>query len=97
LFSNAWIVQFERFEGSGVPTVTYTVTNTTDGRVELATRTHLTNVGDERVADLTLVVFARQAESNVIADRKRVAVGMIRPGRTSAVSSGIVVFARRRG
>lgn len=84
-------VQFEQFEGSGVPTVTYTIANTTDGRVELATRTHLTNVGDERVDDLTLVVFARQAESNIIADRKRVAVGAIRPGRTSAVSASLDV------
>ncbi len=84
-------VQFERFEDSGIPTVTYTIANATGERVELATRTHLTNVGDEQVDGLTLVVFARQAESNIIADRQSVDVGAIRPGRTSAASARLSV------
>jgi hypothetical protein len=84
-------VQFEEFEGASVPAVTYSVVNASDGRVELATRTHFTNAGDERVEDLTLVVLARQAESNIVADRRTVDVGGIRPGRTEAVEATLSV------
>lgn len=84
-------VQFERFDDSSIPTITSTVANATDGDIELSTQTYLTNVGDEPVDDLTLVILARQAESNIIADRRSVVVETIRPGRTSSVSARLAV------
>jgi PGF-CTERM protein len=84
-------VRFERLGDSGVPSVSYSIANVSGDRVRLATRSHLTNAGDEGVGDLRLVVVARQAESNVVADRRTVDVGEIRPGRTAAVPVNLTV------
>lgn len=84
-------VRFERFGDSGIPSVSYSVANVSGDRVRLATRSHLTNTGDGSVGDLRLVVVARQAESNIVADRKTVDVGEIRPGRTAEVAVNLTV------
>jgi PGF-CTERM protein len=84
-------VQFETFDGAGPPSVSYSIANVSGGQVELATTTYLTNTGDEPVDDLTVQVTARQAESNIVADRTTVTVGEIRPGRTAGVEATLTV------
>ncbi|MFB6185212.1 MAG: PGF-CTERM sorting domain-containing protein [Haloarculaceae archaeon] len=84
-------IVFERFEDAGIPTITYAVGNVSDGRVRLDTTTYLTNTGDGPAGDLRLLVLARQAESNIVADRMTVTVGEIRPGRTASVDAALTV------
>lgn len=78
-------IQFHRF-GSGEsspPVISYAIESTSNNRTTLRTQTHLTNRGDEPAGGLELVVTARQVESNVVADRERIEVGEIGPGRTA--------------
>ncbi|MFB6308119.1 MAG: PGF-CTERM sorting domain-containing protein, partial [Haloarculaceae archaeon] len=77
-------VQFQRFDtqGADLPTITYAIENVSDGRTTMRVSTYLTNTGDESAGDVTLLVRARQADSNVIADTTTVRTGTIRPGRT---------------
>jgi PGF-CTERM protein len=82
---------FERFGDTGIPPISYSIASTSEGRVTLATQSHLTNTGDEAVSDLTLVVTARQAESNIVADRATVTIGEVRPGRTASVDADLTV------
>ncbi|MEA5387332.1 PGF-CTERM sorting domain-containing protein [Haloarculaceae archaeon H-GB11] len=84
-------VTFERFGDVGIPPISYSIAEASDGSATLATQTHLTNTGDETVGDLTLVVMARQAESNIVADRATVSVGDVRPGRTASVDTALTV------
>jgi len=84
-------VQFETFDGVGPPSVSYAIDNVSGEQVELATTTYLTNTGDEPVENLTVQVSARQAESNIVADRTTVTVGEIRPGRTAGVEARLTV------
>jgi PGF-CTERM protein len=86
-------IEFHSF-GSGdasPPVIGYAVAETSDERTTLRTRTHLTNRGDETAGGLELVVTARQVESNVIADRERVAIDAIGPGRTATPTATLQV------
>lgn len=78
-------IEFQRF-GSGEaspPVISYAIEEATDETVTLRTQSYLTNRGDAAAGGLELVVMARQVESNVIADRQRVDVGQVGPGRTA--------------
>jgi PGF-CTERM protein len=76
------IVRFHRFALQ--PSVEYTVDSVDDETVTLDVTSYLTNGGDDAESGLRLVVTARQADSNVVADRAEMAVGTIEPGRTAA-------------
>jgi hypothetical protein len=51
----------------------------------------LVNGGDDPVGDLRVTVVLRQAESNLVAARRTVDVGQIRPGRTAGPSVALSV------
>jgi len=86
-------IEFHRFDrdDESLPTIGYSIADTGDGMVSLALSTHLTNGGTERAGNLTLVLLARQADSNVVADRTTVSVGQIRPGRTISTDAELTV------
>jgi hypothetical protein len=78
-------IAFERFDGSPaeLPTVEYRIASVSDNRTTLNVSAYLTNTGDEPTGDVRLVVTARQADSNIVADRASTAVDEIRAGRTA--------------
>ena len=86
-------VEFHRFgeRETSLPVISYSIQDTENNRTALETQTFLTNRGDEPAGDLTLVVKARQVESNVVADEATVQVGEIRPGRTEAQTARLTV------
>lgn len=65
-----------------IPSITYSIADVSDDRATLDVSAYLTNVGDEPAGDLRLEVLARQADSNIIADRASVDVGPVDPGET---------------
>lgn len=77
-------VEFHRFGSSesSPPVISYAIESAGPDRTSLRTQTYLTNRGDAVAGGLELVVLARQVESNVVADRQRVAVDDVGPGRT---------------
>lgn len=84
--------RFHRFEGLGtLRPLQYTVREVQDGRVTIEVTAFLTNTGDEPAADLRIAVQARQADSNVVADRGTVTVSGIEPGRTATPSTTLTV------
>jgi PGF-CTERM protein len=86
-------IEFHRFErrGGPLPTISYSVANVSDDDVTLSLGTFLTNGGTEPAGDLTLILLARQADSNVVADRATVHVGQVRPGRTISAEADLTV------
>jgi len=74
-----------------VQPVSVAVGSTDDDGVTLALSGALTNEGDAQTSDLEVTFTARQAESNVVADRVTVPVGEIRPGRTATVDAEATV------
>ncbi|UPV74798.1 PGF-CTERM sorting domain-containing protein [Halorussus limi] len=84
-------VRFHWRGGDGHPPVEYTVKNAESDRVTLDVSTYLTNEGDAASEELRVVFTARQADSNVVADRTAVAVGTVRPGRTATPSVELTV------
>jgi PGF-CTERM protein len=86
-------VDFHRFDGgeSALPSVQYTVAETDDDRVTLNVSAYLTNRGDAASAPIRLVLIARQADSNIVADRATLRVDGIRPGRTATPAATLTV------
>jgi PGF-CTERM protein len=86
-------IVFERFEGASadLPSVEYRITAVEDNRTTLNVSTYLTNTGDEAAGDVRLVVTARQAESNIVADRAATDVADIRAGRTATPTLTLTV------
>jgi PGF-CTERM protein len=84
-------VRFHWQDGGGYPPVEYTVKNAESDRATLDVSTFLTNEGDAASEELRVVVTARQADSNVVADRTAVEVGTVRPGRTATPSVELTV------
>jgi len=86
-------VSFHRFSQgqADLPVITYGVANASEGQVRLRTNTYLTNTGDEPAGGLELVLRARQAESNIIADSTTVEIGQIEPGRTTTPEAELTV------
>ena len=78
-------------ETGGIQPVSVAIGSTDDGDVNLALSGALTNEGDAQTSDLEVTFTARQAESNVVADRVTVPVGDIRPGRTATVDAEVTV------
>lgn len=64
------------------PAVEYRVLEASD-EVTIEVSSYLTNGGDTPEDDLRLVVTARHADANVVADRAETSVGSIEPGRTA--------------
>lgn len=84
---------FQRFASANtdLPSITFSVGETTDNRTTLETRTFLTNDGDEPTETVELLVRARQTDSNIVAARERVSVGAIEPGTTVAPTVSLEV------
>lgn len=80
-----------RSTGSDLRSINLKIEDVQDDRATLNVSTYLKNEGDVSAGDVTLVLSARQAESNVIADETRVTVGSIRPGRTATTSAELTV------
>jgi len=78
-------------ETGAVQPVSVAVGSTDDDGVTLALSGALTNDGDEPTDDLDVTFTARQADSNVVADRVTVPVGDIRAGRTATVDADVSV------
>ncbi|MFW5977709.1 MAG: DUF7490 domain-containing protein [Halohasta sp.] len=62
-----------------------------DDEVDLDVSGSLTNEGDDSTDDLEVTYTARQADSNVVADRETVDVEEIRNGRTAGVEAELTV------
>jgi PGF-CTERM protein len=80
-------------ERETLPALSYGVADADAGgdRVRLNVSAALTNGGDDASGDLRLTVVARQADSNVVADRASVRVGSVRPGRTVSPAVALTV------
>ena len=84
-------VRFHWQGDDGLPPVEYTVADAGDDRTTLNVSTFLTNEGDAPSQELRVVFTARQADSNIVADRVGVPVGTIEPGRTASPSVELAV------
>lgn len=84
-------VEFHRFARTDHPVVEYSVADVEDDQVTLQVGAYLTNTGSDVTDDLRLSLSARQAESNVVADRAEVDVGGIEAGRTATPEVELVV------
>ncbi|MFQ3319625.1 MAG: PGF-CTERM protein [Natronomonas sp.] len=82
-------VSFQQFRQ--LPPIEYRVESATDDRATLAVTSYLSNGGDEAESNLRLVLTARQADSNVIADRTEIQVGDIAAGRTATPEATLTV------
>ena len=68
--TNVSFRQFDRVEG--VPSVEFSVVGAEDNRTTLAVSAYVTNRGETAASGLELVVKARQADSNIVADRAEI-------------------------
>lgn len=87
-------VEFHRFDGASAdtpPVIQYSVEGVEDNETTLAVSTYLTNTGDEPESALELLVQARQADSNVVADEARIDVGAIDGGETATPTVELAV------
>ncbi|WP_115864599.1 DUF7490 domain-containing protein [Halorussus litoreus] len=84
-------VRFHWQGSDGLPPVEYTVASAEGNRTTLNVSTFLTNEGDVPSEELRVVFTVRQADSNIVADRRAVAVGAIRPGRTASPGAELAV------
>ncbi|MDY6817437.1 MAG: PGF-CTERM sorting domain-containing protein [Halobacteriales archaeon] len=86
-------IEFHRFTGPGadLPVLEYSIANTQDNRVTLSVSTHLTNTGDTAAGGLRLVIKARQADSNIVADETTVRIDRIGTGHTATPSTELTV------
>jgi len=73
------------------PTVAVSVAEADNTSATLSVSISVTNRGDDSSEDVALRLFARQAESNVIADEATETVGSVRPGRTDTVTTTVEV------
>ncbi|MFC7200202.1 DUF7490 domain-containing protein [Halospeciosus flavus] len=83
-------VQFHDFGRVGLPPVAFSIDSAANNRTTLDVHAYLTNTGN-RSGDLRVAFVARQADSNIVADRATVDVGAIRPGRTVSPSTTLEV------
>jgi PGF-CTERM protein len=85
-------VRFHQFGGaSTIPPIEYSIQRVENNRTTVNVSAYLTNSGDAPVGDLRVVLLARQADSNIVADRASVPIGEIRPGRTVTPSATLSV------
>lgn len=76
---------------SGLPPIDYSIADVHDDTASLNVSTYLTNRGDDASENVRLVFVARQADSNIVADRVSVPVGTIEAGRTADPSATVTV------
>jgi hypothetical protein len=74
-----------------LPPLSISVAAAEGDRATLNATASLENGGDQPVDDLRVTVVFRQAESNLVAARRTVAIGRIRPGRTAGPSAEVTV------
>lgn len=74
-----------------LPPLSISVDGVRGNRTTLNATASLANGGDDPVDDLRVTVVLRQAESNLVAARRTVAIGRIRPGRTAGPSVEVTV------
>lgn len=85
-------VRFHQFDGAAtIPPIEYSVESVANDRTTLNVSAYLTNGGDEPVDGLRVVLVARQADSNIVADRASVRIGAIAPGRTATPTATLSV------
>lgn len=85
-------LRFHRFEGlSNLPAVQYSIADVEGNRTTMDVSTFLTNAGDEPAGNLRVVVQARQADSNIVADRAEMRVREVTPGATTSPSTTLTV------
>ncbi|AQL43849.1 hypothetical protein BV210_14550 [Halorientalis sp. IM1011] len=87
-------VEFHTFEGFGsgqLPPIQFSITESDGSSATLNVTAYLTNTGDLANDELKITVLARQADSNIVADRQVRTVGSIRPGRTATPSALLTV------
>jgi len=80
-------VGFHRYRATDIPAIEFAVAGTGGDRVQLNVSAALTNAGDDPEGGFRLVLKARQAESNVLADEASIRVGAVDPGRTATPSA----------
>ena len=84
-------VRFHDFGATDRPVIEYAIAGVDDERATLRVSTYLTNTGDGSPGALRLTVTARQADSNIVADRAEASVGDIAPGRTATPAVELTV------
>lgn len=84
-------VAFERFGDDTLPPIEYSIASTDENQTTLRVTSMLTNTGDDSESGLELVVKARQADSNIVADEDSLDVAAIEPGRTAASTVSLSV------
>lgn len=89
-------LDFHRFGDEGyalanVPAIEYTIQSADGETAHLEVASYLTNGGDDPAGDLELEVKARQADSNIVADRETVPVSDVDPGETVAPTTDLEV------
>jgi PGF-CTERM protein len=88
-------VTFQEFEDSAgmapLPSVEYSVSDVDENRSTLDVAAYVTNTDTEPAEGVNVVLVARQAESNIVADRETVEVGSIAPGRTVTPNASLTV------
>ncbi|WP_336002575.1 DUF7490 domain-containing protein [Halorientalis halophila] len=87
-------VTFHRFEGFSeeeMPSIQFSIAEADGSEATLNVTAYLTNTGDGANDGLDVTFLARQADSNIVADRRVRRVGAIRPGRTATPSTRLSV------
>lgn len=84
-------VAFHQFERTDLPAVEYQIQTVQADITTMQVTTYLTNQGSTGSENLRLELTARQAESNIVADRTTIDVGSIQAGRTITPSATIDV------
>ncbi|WP_049969658.1 DUF7490 domain-containing protein [Haladaptatus cibarius] len=76
---------------SEFPPIEYSIADAGDEQTTLNVSSYLTNQGDNPSENVRVVFTARQADSNIVADRVSVPVGEIEAGRTASPSASLSV------
>lgn len=90
-------LDFHRFGEDGaspladVPAIEYSIESADGETAQLDVSSYLTNGGDETANALEVELKARQADSNIVADRKTVDVGAVDSGDTATPSATLEV------
>lgn len=85
-------VRFHSFEGlADIPAVQYSIAEVSGNRTTLEVSTLLTNAGSESAGGVRVIVQARQAESNIVADTAEIQVGDVSPGATVRPDTSMTV------
>jgi len=84
-------VEFHDFRATDQPAIEYRIDQASNRTATLAVTTYLSNTGDGTAGGLELVLKARQADSEIVADSTGVRVGQIEAGRTATPSAELEV------